>query len=414
MPNSRIFICTWNCENQTPGDTDPKKTYSVEDFQTVTGVMNSYSPLDIIVFAMQEVGNGPRFAQTLSQAFPNFHQVVATGLEGMTKPPKKCYTFIVVMVRDQTKVTDSDSQLARSFGRSAKMLGARKKPTKGGAVARMVYDGLNMSFTSSHLDAGSTSKRLTHVAGITNAMKHGGGDPDLGFFMGDLNYRLRSLPFAARIQDIVKMLLDDVGRRKLYQLDSFKSSDFPNWSFPDPEYANGNLIMPTYKRVYKPHGYENPCLKMLRLWAGRGANNPLTRLNCALCYSLIKTKQKRKGRSDRVRSNTELQTDLAQGNIALSKKGKVSAGKLSFLKPGGVLANSVPTDLSEQAAQLYFPDDGFLLTTGAQTEAYELGWLDRIGYKNPGATVTVRAYRDLPEVVLSDHTPLFMVADAAW
>jgi hypothetical protein len=358
---------------------------------SVKAFVTQHNP-DVICFAMQEVANGPRFAQTLATEFAaNYDLLESDGLKGMTKPLERkfCYTFVVLLIRSNERwaVTSHDSKSHANFKKR------QLKPTKGGAIAQMEYHGLKISFAGTHLDSGSTANRMTHVNGIENAMHHGITPPKLSWFMGDLNYRLRRLPFPATIGEVVDMILSPAGRRQLYKLDSFNPADFPGFTFPDPEYANGDLIFPTYKRVYKPHGNANPCSKMHRYINGRGVNDILTRTECALCYSLSKSVIKKKFRKKKIRLADQIVGDLDKQMKGSSKRTAHVPGQRS-VQFGGLTLGMDEHD---------------------EVEAYELGWLDRIGYK-PGVNihVNVQAYRDVPEVTLADHTPVFMVADVVW
>jgi len=404
MPTRKFFLCTWNCENQTPGDPSPSKLNSIIDLNYAASVIAQTKP-DVVCFAMQELSSGAKFVTALTTKLGSDYVVVADGgMRGRTKGPV-CYTYIVVLVKlaELQWVGEADTENVCNFAGKKKWKVFDKKPTKGAAIVRMQYGGLLMAFGGSHLDASSTKERLTHVNSITNSMKQGGDDPALAFFMGDLNYRLRRPNDNMALKTFVDLILDPAKRWHLYGLDSFQKQDFTGWTFPIPryQYPDGPLIFPTYKREYKKRGGQNPCVQMLMAmqqggsYRGRSAEEL-----CALCYKLAK-KQKRKKKWLGLKKSKSIDDQMGK-DTKVSKKGRKVA---------------VPEDR-------YFHGDPFHpLTYGTgqwlekddMVDAYEMGWLDRIGYKkDESILLDVQEYQDLPWVTLSDHAPVYMVAEVTW
>jgi hypothetical protein len=320
-----------------------------------------------------------------------------------------CYTFAMAFIKA------SDYAGVISTGQRVRNFTGMTKPTKGAAVLRIVYHDLKISLAGAHLDAGSTAERTTHVNGITNGMYHDQTAPDLSFFLGDLNYRLRRPSDVLTRGELVEMILSPDGRKQLYQLDSFKAADFPGWVFPDPRYLYpyGPLIYPTYKRNYSKRGGENPCVLMLRaINAGGTCNGRSAGEWCALCYKLS-SKQHRKKKWLGLKKSKTVEQQMAK-SVKVKKKWK--PGKKFFGKVPSRYVSVPENRTFKHGPRGLYEDE---LQADDMELSYELGWLDRIGYKinptnNIGVRVEVREYEDLPRITLSDHAPVFMVLDASW
>lgn len=379
-----IWLASWNCENQAPDNT------MLNDFlvNDVNAAINTPNAPDLIIIGLQEADITSTFnrefvSDRLAKAKRlgnNYRQISSAYTVGFTKG-KKNYLQIGVLCRNnpnnQINITNIET-------------GSYKDGTegKGGAFVKFNYTDNNnnnpvsLGFINAHLDSKNATKRESQirklliaitglapnatVTQINNALTQ---NFDAVFFMGDLNYRLKT--FHDLEQDLVFQTVKNVGQIKngihFTALDSLGQNtrvntmvpwiDKPNLrselanldslytsSLVDPNNQNGygftfpdaGHLLPTYKRYYRDKTANNPCRLL--------ANNP-TAANIQGCYF-----------------------------------------------NGLQASNLVPYNQNRQA--------------------FEIGWLDRIGYKARAQVQPILGQALLLEsknnIVLSDHTPVFL------
>jgi endonuclease/exonuclease/phosphatase family metal-dependent hydrolase len=351
---------------------------------------------DVIAFGMQELGKTTKFRQLLASSFQGYTNIGDTSLYGMTKIPKLCSTSMFVLAKNTWVqngwIVGQDQIKARNF----KLL---KKPTKGGGVVLCQMklgrgELVPVAFISCHLDASGVNERVAHVKQIMGATSINDLTTAKQFFlMGDLNYRLASTHMT--YEEIAAKILSATGRAELAERDSFKLSDFPNFTFPPIHIGHGyqdtSWSYPTYKRSYKkscklsvtgdgkyedcaPYEYnKNPCIVLDSLI--KGMTLPANRLMvemCIRCYfekAIKKMEKKEKGSFDK----TGLAKPSKKGDVQLVHKTQLGAKTL---------------------------------TRYENVKPFELGWLDRIGYRQFFTTVRNFKVSAIPEVFLSDHMPV--------
>jgi len=394
----KVAMVSWNCENMLPGD-QPMDVVK-------NAVMNAQPTADVIAFGMQELGKAGKFRDKLTTAFPGYVNVGDTSLYGMTKPPKLCSTSMFVIAKAnaiaQNKVVAQDQIDARNFSRL-------KKPTKGGGIVVCMLKPLTnaaafpVAFISCHLDASGVSERVGHVNQILGATSIHDSPRKKGFFlMGDLNYRLGSTYLT--YEQIASQILTPDGRAQLALRDSFKPTDFPNFTFPpilrSQRQGEVTWSLPTYKRSYKKtcklsvaaiqsQGYpnvpeytysQNPCMTLDQL----GALTLPNRFNIELCIRCYFEKAIKKANEKKKKTGGFQKTGL----VAPSKKGQVT------------VTTKTPVV------------DDLVITQYETVAPYELGWLDRIGYRvQNGATINNFKVSAIPNVFLSDHMPVLATCD---
>ena len=132
---------------------------------------------------------------------------------------------------------------------------------------------------------------------------------------------------------------------------------------------------------------------MYRFLDAFGADDERTLIECAKCYALSKTVKKKRMKKI-ARTQDEFRDDLTK-DMKVSSKGRLvsTPGTLTLFK--------------DQQPYYVFDFD--------KVDAYELGWLDRIGYKaGRNVIVNVVRYTDIATVTLADHVPMYMVCDVRW
>lgn len=119
-------------------------------------------------------------------------------------------------------------------------------------VTQLIVDGRtkgtansqHLAIFTAHLDSKSTQTRQGQITKLLNLIQS--VDYDVAFFMGDLNYRVKSVANTS-VDDMVDLIANH--RDTLYAQDTFDASDFGgSWTFPDPcdGAPNQPLYLPTY------------------------------------------------------------------------------------------------------------------------------------------------------------------------
>ena len=338
----RIWLGTWNCEMQYP---------SRQQFITWLN-HGSAGNADIIAIGLQESDRNGTIT------INGFTKLTEITVKGRTKA-KSNRQVLMVFYRNNLGVQQHNIDQRRvNLPTWKKKLKFWAEYGNGGAVAIVDFTPnllvpatfWRIAICSAHLDSKDALSRQNQILEILNCATNscgGGRTWDLGFFMGDLNYRLTQGGVigvgTTKAQLVTRFQTNLAG---LFAQDGLNNSgDFANWTFPDP--CNGApgqpLYLPTYKRLYK--GAEGITA------AGQAGNLP---------------------------NGTSVEDCF---HIPVEKHTNV-------------------VKLGERAGQ------------------YDLGWLDRIGYRNRsmGVNLNVAHVRSgslgtHADGVLSDHTPVYSVFD---
>lgn len=374
----KIWLLTWNCELMAPSDEQ------LEDL-IVSHFNQCDEKPDLIVVGLQEAGKaGGKFvAERLADKqdpqkskLKNYRFLDHLAYAGRTKG--KCYQDLGVLVRSE--VYDK-----------AKDVGKNKKSTrwigcKGGLIFTMKFDGdINLAFASAHLDAGG--KQESDIGKINSQIKELAKKNgfDAVFIMGDLNYRLGeigegSLSRSSTNEKLAIMILNpDVRRQLLLKQDLLKNKcslvtkQNPHFNFPAPD----NLFFPTYKVNYKGGNK----YKMAPEQRGRLTNNP--------SYEFFSSPD---SIDKAIRTYCWKEDKVPQG--FLKKKKKVV---VTMRRDEKVIYNK-------------------------KRKAFDIGWLDRIGWatkwdevlsaraSDPDKKVEISMtdFIGLHKAVLSDHAAVLM------
>jgi endonuclease/exonuclease/phosphatase family metal-dependent hydrolase len=381
----KIWMLTWNCENQAPKDS----LFDQFCNELLPASEKAQWP-DILVIALQEADcyfSLRRLFVThkIAEKFSADYQLLsAPSFMGTTKPPTKCYIHLGVLVRKRFLVfrdpnrkdtwnplRDANSQ-AIDQG-SGEYRDGKFPKCKGGAFARVNYADKNLGFIGAHLDgpvkATACNRQIQALLrSITNstATNAVGLNADLNqqfdalFFMGDLNYRLSTGAGKPTVNEMVSAIGQTQTRKNLWAYDTLNGTQIPPASHSPLVTAYGFTFphfdsLPTYKRSYKDRTSDNPCLRLSpRMLASAGE---LT--------------------TPGVRDHLQIQSNQSMLQ-ACYFQGQIGSDSAHSVKRQGY---------------------------------YELGWLDRIGFRiKPGTTVVVNSiqFKALDAIVLSDHTPIMM------
>jgi endonuclease/exonuclease/phosphatase family metal-dependent hydrolase len=378
-----IWLASWNCENQAPSDT-MLNNFMVTDVNAALP-----NPPDLIVVGLQEADItstfnrefvSDRLAKT-KRLGNNYQQIGSAYTVGFTKG-KKNYLQIGVLCRNQLAITN-------------KQTGTYKDGTegKGGVFVKFDYTDNNnnvvrLGFINAHLDSKNAAKRESQIKGLLREITGSDNNDtvtqieqaltnqfDAVFFMGDLNYRLKTfqdlqnnpvfsnspinntiqidpnfpglknLGENTKVDTLVNWIFNPNLRGSLANLDSLYASSLVGGNNPNTDgygftFPPAGNLLPTYKRFYKDRTAANPCSLL-------AAGNS-TAQNIRGCYF-----------------------------------------------NGLQATDPVPYNQKRQA--------------------FELGWLDRIGYKakvgvpvqslTPGQVLQLESKDG---IVLSDHTPVLL------
>jgi endonuclease/exonuclease/phosphatase family metal-dependent hydrolase len=380
----KIWMLTWNCENQAPKDS----LFDQFCNELLPASEKAQWP-DVLVIALQEADcyfSARRLFVThkIAEKFSADYQLLsAPSFMGTTKPPTKCYIHLGVLVRKTFQIfRDPKREMtwnplhANSHAidqGSGEYRDGKFPKCKGGAFARVSYGGKKLGFIGAHLDgpvkAAACNRQIQALLrSITNstATNAVGLSADLNqqfdalFFMGDLNYRLSTGANKPTVNEMVSAIGQTQTRRSLWAYDTLNGPHILQTSHSPLVTAYGFTfprfdILPTYKRYYKDRTSDNPCLRLSpRMLASSG---DLT--------------------TPGVRDQLQIQAN--QGMLqACYFQGQVGSDSAHSAKRQGY---------------------------------YELGWLDRIGFRiKQGTTVVANStkFKSLDDIVLSDHTPIMM------
>ncbi|MCU0567016.1 MAG: hypothetical protein MUF49_10510 [Oculatellaceae cyanobacterium Prado106] len=382
----KIWMLTWNCENQAP-----KGELFNSFIQDLLPTSQKANWPDILVIALQEADcyfSARRLFVThkIAEQFPADYQLLsAPSFMGTTKPPTKCYIHLGVLVRKNFVISRDPNRSTtwNPLGASANLQvfdqgsgeyrDGKFPKCKGGAFARVMFQGKKIGFIGAHLDgpvkAANTDRQITKllqsITGST-ATTPAGINTDITnqfdalFFMGDLNYRLMGIATKPTVNDMVAAVGQTASRRALWDYDTLNgtqllaSSHSPlvtAYQFTFPRFD----VLPTYKRAYQDRTLDNACLRLSSRMLGSAGE---------LLTPGVRT-------PEQIAANRA----MLEGCYYRGKVGSNSA-----------------------------------LST-KRTGYYELGWLDRVGYRiKAGTTVTPGSvqFKTLDSIVLSDHTPVVM------
>jgi endonuclease/exonuclease/phosphatase family metal-dependent hydrolase len=385
----KIWMLTWNCENQAPKD----RLFDQFCDELLPASEEAHWP-DILVIALQEAAcySGRQFVtQKIAERFKkNYALLSSSSLMGTTKFPAKCFIHLGVLVRIEEALTlnplhgGAFAPLKMSNQGSGEYRDGRFPRCKGGAFAKVNYAGKNLGFIGAHLDGPAKvtacnrqiQKLLQSISNSTDP------DPakistalnqfDALFFMGDLNYRLSAdSKKPMRVNDMVAAIGQTTPRKSLWDYDTLNGKNIlltsPSplvgpYSFMFPQFD----VLPTYKRYYEDRTINNPCLRLSsRMVTTAGDLTPGVKVTAT------GTLTSGVGNQQQITDNLGmLQACYFQGKTGIA-----------------------PAESTKRM--------GF----------YELGWLDRIGFRiKPGTTIAPNSimFKALDNIVLSDHTPIVM------
>jgi endonuclease/exonuclease/phosphatase family metal-dependent hydrolase len=329
----RIWLGTWNVEQQFPDQ-------SMLDSWFNTG--RKLNP-DLLAFGFQEADRNGTF--TVS----GYQPIREVTVNGRTKAHKNRQLLIVFQRNNWNEVVPAKvhaGQWRKDLSTPKKKLKFWAEYGKGAAVVTLLSvegSGCMYAICSAHLDSKSSPERINQINQILNQAKTTAGmEPEVLFFMGDLNYRLNAKPPIQAKQTTADNMIDAIAKNRpaLLKLDSFNPQDFPaGFVFPDPcdGIPKSAPYLPTYKRIYA-----GPAGVTARAAAGKLPSRDAVRD----CFAL------------KVKNN--------------------------------------------------------IVQVGERAGQYDLGWLDRIGYKvssSHSGQVTHLCSGSCPDLVLSDHTPVYSVFD---
>jgi hypothetical protein len=383
----KIWMLTWNCENQAPKD----GLFTKFAAELLPATEKANWP-DILVIALQEADcylSARRLfvSHKIAEQFSNDYQMLsAPSFMGTTKPPTKCYIHLGVLVKknlvisrdpNRTAVFSPLVQAANSMSivdqGSGEYRDGKFPKCKGGAFARVFFRGKKIGFIGAHLDGPVKEKatdrqiqKLLQSITASTAADAVGLNADLTnqfdalFFMGDLNYRLMAIANKGTVNDMVAAVGRTATRKALWDYDTLNgtqllaSSHSPlvkTYGFTFPKFD----MLPTYKRAYKDRTSDNSCLRLSSRMAG------------------------------------------SQGEL---------------LEPGRNTPNQIDSHRSMLQGCYYQGKVGSDSALSDKRQGYyELGWLDRLGYRiKTGTTVIPGSVESkaLDNIVLSDHTPILM------
>ena len=382
----KIWLLTWNTEIMAAntGNTG----------LDLNGMINAagVNAPDLIITAQQEA-IGP-FIEDVP--LTGYGKVTSSDIKGKTKGT--CHTHLGVMVKNPMTVNTTPSNVKfyayeGGYGKGLKTVGTNLSTgglnVKGGAMAELTIGGKTIGICSAHLDADGGSPKTKQIdrtlaslflgrkinssehanaptiaAGLMNA-RNALPRYDAVFYLGDLNYRIGTVTeptndvvtqlSAANIKTILtggNVSGIDLARLKSFDLNPH-SSLATTYGFTLPHYDTRDF--PTYKLNYK---------------ADDGNNGTLTNGKADVQSSLDKI--------------------------------------FRFVRGGTRPRQALPGDFDK----VYLNHLGNKIWN-TKRGVYDMGWLDRVGYKTrTGTTVTVSEYGPIP-FVLSDHLPVLMKVDLA-
>jgi endonuclease/exonuclease/phosphatase family metal-dependent hydrolase len=350
----KIWLATWNCENQFPPD-DMIRGFIPAEMQR--GGMLAWP--DVIAIGVQEgepshaqkraafgfQSSRPQWLSEHVAAMLNQYESIGSHhLAGSTKGPVN-FQQLGILVRRGVTVSD-----LRFDDYRGSLSG------KGGIVCSLSVDRRRIGIISAHLDASTADRRRENLNGlvckVAKLQPGARGVTDLStarvtlrshfdavFLMGDLNYRLKPPGTVLSPNALSELIASPDGLEQLWSLDTLNASlrsdsAWYGFEFPKPS----PLFNPTYKREYRTRGPNNPSLVFAR---------------------------------NRTAANAR-------------------AAYFAHVDPA---AFGRPLDIAKRGE-------------------YDLGWLDRVGWvSGHGAHVSCEQFVDFPELVLSDHTPVLMKID---
>jgi hypothetical protein len=362
MP-TRIWLGSWNLDSVNPTAAMLQQWLNASNPQA--------SACDIVVLGLQEAKNTDDNGidvETLGQearAFlPNHNWHTEHTLEGHTKTADNCQSLAIVCNLTAGNLamfnhTGGNNVLwaFESFGTAPKtdkflqkvrkFVGQGEKG-KGGIIGQVRYNNRTFAFTTAHLDSHNNGDRIQQIWQLQNKITQ--LQPEVAFFMGDLNYRLQipipPNPNDLRLDNVASQICSPIGRQQLLLRDTLPSfgtlTGTWGYTFPPPRgvvnSVAGDIIFPTYKRTKLAPAPANYLLPQ-----------------AAQVLTCVK----------------------ASYGFGIAKEDKVEYVKESR---GGEI---------------------------------DLGWLDRVGYRTYGipAKFTVVAFGADHGLNISDHVPIYMVVD---
>lgn len=368
----RLWIASWNCENQAPDDK------MLDDFivNDVKKLLPRDQP-DLIVIGLQEATknsliNGKFVSERLAKhkrLGTQYDHVNSISIKGVTKGH---LNYIQMGILQKKYSGDNPNQ-----GRIYSIQEGSYKDSiggKGGVFVKLVYSDntlnidpqtiadlnnceLSLCFINAHLDSNNNQKRDQEITELLRKCTNLDSGTDAAkirqsldnqfnsvFFMGDLNYRLaEGTGISHQTTTVGKMV-------SLIETEQGRKTLVTLDTF-----CNSSLV------DEKQYGFTFPSVAHLlptykRNYKDRTANNP--------CLQL----------ANKFAENQQNQQNLR--------------------------------DLIRDC---YFPgqQDSELVKYNSKRDAFDLGWLDRIGYRN-NVPLTVLEFIVKNDIVLSDHTPVIL------
>lgn len=396
MPSRKIWIASWNCENQAPSDDLLNNHFIKKEFTDNNwGDDGDRRAMpDVIIIALQEAKPhnkkyvGERLVDILPKetaskdshgnttTAPIYKELTKLSQSGFTKGTTNYMQISCLVKRHMASAYTNVTTTSYKDGIEG----------KGGVCISFTTEGARFGFAGCHLDSKKASNRNDQIRKV---MKRLSGSPkgdhasvgDINqaldanyhavFMTGDLNYRLRpsqDITLDWDPWDLADLIADPARRDELWALDTLndtmfidtkakdedkallggqrlvnKPTDSPagfGFIFPKP----APLFLPSYKIDYKTDDAQNPWLRINSQNAGVQ--------DVADCY--FKRKHK--------------------GEVLYDAKSS---------RPG----------------------------------LFELGWLDRVGYRlrpNNPPTVTVDEFKNFEGFKLADHAPVMMKLTVSW
>ena len=368
MPTARkLWMGTWNMGN-TIGDDQELKNLA----ETAIA-----SDADLVVLGLQEAkvrGSilkrfGKKLGSYNEAVLSHDHCKVKVSLMGCTKPfqesPNTQRLGIYVHPRALTEVVIAETDVCRTS-----MSG------KGACIVLIDFAESRLAFVTCHLGTkakerdGEVKSIITKIAAMNkNAVNHGAPNRGINgiFLMGDLNYRLNLPRHTDHIQ---------VTKRKL-KVGPKKTKD---------------------KEVEAADASKEQLVNML---AHPIARFSLTQFDTLQDSGLVKSL----GFNFPIPKRTD-------GSIAFpTYKRKVGDGPGN---PGYKLGGAhTEMTLKKLLWECYFSGDKYdILIDKKQRGAFDIGWLDRIGFYNgpdyPHCVMSMPEVYEMPKVWSSDHSPVYM------
>lgn len=356
-----IWLATWNCENQAPNGTMLGQ-FIVPDFLALP---HNHLPVpDIIVVALQEAKplNNQFVSErlALTPALGGVYTHVAEHyMNGMTKGKINYIHMGVIAHNNNVNYVQNITTGKYKDGLEG----------KGGVYITLTYNNppapaKRFCFIGAHLDSKDATKRDRQIRELLRTVTNSNANATdtaiaqaltanfhAVFFMGDLNYRLTSgggIPVGTQVQTMVNLISTSVGRTQLWRQDTLNGEAL-------------SVAVDLRSILVSKFDFNFPRMDHLLPTYKREYQNQTP------CQALA--------------------AQVTPGNA-----GNLTAPAQALLQ------------------QCYFNNQGLTQQAiyNAHRKAFDLGWLDRIGYKAALGNVQAPVVKTYDNLTLSDHTPVLM------